>query len=242
MTRHTRRAADIGVIGCDACGLVVTLCSDGDDKTNECPRCCASLRKRPSHRMVGVWLPLLLAMMCYAAALILPVMNVASAGNAAQSSTVVGGIVDLWDRQSYGIAAIIFVAAILVPCAKFLALMAILLSGRLRSPSSRRLRSRIHGFVETFGHWSMLDVVILGLLVSLVQFQSMAALNPMPAVICFSLSVILTMVAAHAFDPRTIWNDQPLSDHARIGPGRRAHWSCGVSAPAAALTRRTDDV
>jgi len=61
--------------------------------------------------------------------------------------------------------------------------------------------------VEFIGRWSMIDVFVVAILASLVQFNLVASINPGIAAICFALSVAFTMQAALAFDPRIIWDD-----------------------------------
>ena len=156
--------------------------------------------------MISVWIPLALGMMCYVPALILPIMSFHSIGQMGGPSTILSGIAGLWEDGSHAIAALIFFASVVVPCMKFTALISLLVSVHRKSPCMRRFRSVIHRLIEAFGYWSMLDVVVVGLLVSLVQFQGVASIDPGPAVIFFSLSVIFSMLASHAFDPRRIWD------------------------------------
>lgn len=199
------RAGTIGVVGCNVCGLV--LAPDVAVRTDGCcPRCQASLRTRGPHWMMSVWIPLVLGMTCYVPALILPIMSFHSIGQMGGPSTILSGIADLWNDGSHAIAVLIFFASVVVPCMKFIALISLLVSAHRKSSSLRRFRSLIHRLIEAFGYWSMLDVVVVGLLVSLVQFQGVASIDPGPAVVFFSLSVIFTMFASHAFDPRRIWD------------------------------------
>ena len=52
----------------------------------------------------------------------------------------------------------------------------------------------------------MVDVFVVALLASTVRFSWIATVRPGPAVLAFALSVIFTMLAARALDPRLIWD------------------------------------
>jgi paraquat-inducible protein A len=53
----------------------------------------------------------------------------------------------------------------------------------------------------------MVDVFVIAILVALVQFGKLAAVYPGLGAISFAAVVILTMFAAHTFDPRLIWDE-----------------------------------
>jgi paraquat-inducible protein A len=73
--------------------------------------------------------------------------------------------------------------------------------------------------VETVGHWSMLDVFVVVLLVGMVHFGVLASVEVEPGLLAFGAVVVATMLASASFDPRLIW---PLPDEAEHnGPLRR---------------------
>jgi len=117
-----------------------------------------------------------------------------------------GGIVGLWSEESYDLAIVVLVASVCLPCVKFAALLWLLVSVHLRATPAMKQRALIHRILELVGHWSMLDVLVVGVVASLVQFQALGEINPRLGIYLFGLSVILTMLAAHQFDPRLIWD------------------------------------
>jgi paraquat-inducible protein A len=50
------------------------------------------------------------------------------------------------------------------------------------------------------------DVFVVAILVSVVQLGSLMSITPGPAALAFAGVVILTMLAAHTFDQRLIWD------------------------------------
>ena len=62
--------------------------------------------------------------------------------------------------------------------------------------------------VEGIGRWSMLDVFVLAVLVSLVKLQRLATVLPGPGLWAFTAVVVFTLLASASFDPQLIWEDE----------------------------------
>ena len=57
------------------------------------------------------------------------------------------------------------------------------------------------------GRWSMVDVFVLSVLVVLVRLGQFSTISPGRGAVAFAAVVVLTMFAAHSFDPRLIWDN-----------------------------------
>jgi len=123
-----------------------------------------------------------------------------------RKDTILSGVVHLWVSGSWFVAAIVFVASIVVPLFKIIALALLLISVQRRSTRWIPQRARLYRLVEAVGRWSMLDIFVVTLLAALVQIRSLAIVKAGPAAIAFGAVVVLTMLAAMAFDPRLIWD------------------------------------
>jgi paraquat-inducible protein A len=74
--------------------------------------------------------------------------------------------------------------------------------------------------VEFIGRWSMLDIFVIALLGSYVNFSFLTSIHTAPAATYFCLVVITTMLAAITFDPRLMW-DLTQKDTTRIDAAER---------------------
>ena len=72
-------------------------------------------------------------------------------------------------------------------------------------------RARLYRLIDFIGRWSMVDIYVGGLLVSLVRFPPFATVTPGPAAIAFGAVVVLTIMASRSFDPRLLWDEAPPS-------------------------------
>jgi paraquat-inducible protein A len=56
----------------------------------------------------------------------------------------------------------------------------------------------------------MIDVFVVATLVGLVRMGNLMSVVPGPAAVSFAAVVVLTMLAAMAFDPRLLWDGAQL--------------------------------
>jgi paraquat-inducible protein A len=200
----SRAAAELGLLACGTCGLVSRAPAAS---AAACPRCRTPLALRKPASIAHCWAYLVAAMALYVPANTLPIMYTSSLFGSSED-TIMSGILFLWDSGSYYLALIVFVASIVVPLAKMIALAALLASVQLGWRSRRAERARLYRLVESIGRWSMLDIFVMALLVALVQLSALAAVRAGPAAPAFGAVVVLTMAAAQSFDPRLIWDER----------------------------------
>ena len=61
--------------------------------------------------------------------------------------------------------------------------------------------------MKFIGKWSMVDVFVVAVLSALIKMGKVLSIYPGTASLSFCATVILTMLAANSFDPRTLWSD-----------------------------------
>ncbi len=202
------RASELGLIGCHVCGLV---CRDSGRDDTDCPRCGAALHRRKPSTYVRSWALLAAAFMFYIPANVLPIMRTVSLGDV-DDNTILSGVVELWVKGSPGLAVIVFSASIVVPMLKFFAMTVLLIGAQRHTDWAQLQRAKLYRLVEFIGYWSMLDVFVVALLTALVRFNVLSSVEPLPGVIFFGLTVVLTMLASISFDPRLTWDDRNTHD------------------------------
>lgn len=196
-------AAGFGLNACHTCGLISR--SPLGMHATRCPRCGAAVHKRKPDSIARTWALLIAAYILFIPANLLPVMNTGSI-TGTQQDTIISGVVFLWINGSWPLAVLVFFASIVVPMVKLIALTFLLVSVQ-RGSSWRPLeRTKLYRFLEFIGRWSMLDIYVITILVALVHLQSLATVTAGPGAIAFGAVVVLTILAAMAFDPRLIWD------------------------------------
>lgn len=192
-----------GALACPRCALVMRRPVQG--VSCRCPRCGAALAARRPRSLARTWAFLLAAAVLYLPANLLPIMNTRTLV-ADRHDTILVGVVFLWNEGTPHLAAIVFLASIVVPLVKMGALAYLAWTvqrGSIRGPQERL---GVYRLVEAVGRWSMLDVFVVALMAALVRMGVMANVTAGPGAAAFGAVVVLTMFAALSFDPRLIWD------------------------------------
>lgn len=198
-----------GLLGCECCGLVSASRSHGAAR---CPRCGFALHARKPDSLQRTSAYLVAAVALYVPANTLPIMVTDSFVTGRESHTILGGIIELWQGGSWELAVIVFIASIAVPILKIAALALLVVTARRRSRWRQAERASLYRLIETVGHWSMLDVFVVVLLVGMVQFGAFASVEPAAGLLAFGAVVVMTMLASASFDPRLIWPEAVADD------------------------------
>jgi len=196
------------LLPCHSCGLVSRRTVAGSRLI--CPRCGVPLQARIPRSLSRTWAFLVSAMLLYVPANLLPIMHVVSFGQA-RSDTILSGAQYLLQLGMWPLALIVFVASVLVPVTKIVILVYLLVTVHLRIRTRPMDRLWLYRFTEFVGRWSMVDVFVVAVLVALVHMGQVAQVEAGLGALFFAAVVILTMLAAHTFDPRLIWdNAEPV--------------------------------
>jgi paraquat-inducible protein A len=192
--------------GCRHCGLVshTPPGAAAGEGAPPCPRCGHALRARKPRSLQRTSAWLIAAAVLYVPANVLSVMATSSVLGR-YTHTLMGGIVELWKADSGGLALIVLVASIVVPVGKIAALALLVVTARRRSLWRQRERAALYRLVDAVGHWSMLDVFVVVVLVGMLRFGPLGGVEPQPGLLAFGAVVVLTVLAASSFDPRLIW-------------------------------------
>ena len=205
------KAADFGLAGCHTCGRVSPV------ELEKCPRCGSRLHLRKPASVQNTIALMLAASALYIPSHLLPVMTLVELGDVTHS-TIMEGMLTFWQSGAYPIALVIFTASILIPLLKILALswLCAAATGKVR-PSPQTL-GKIYWFTELLGRWSMIDIFVVGILVSVVQLGNYMTITPGPGALAFGGVVMLTMFAAMSFEPRLLWDRLDELEAARNPP------------------------
>ena len=198
-------------IGCHECDLALRVPTSARGVAPRCPRCGAVVHRRKTRSIARCWAFLIAAALCYLPANLYPAMTVVSLGNA-QSDTILSGVIYLLSHGLWPLALVVFVASVVVPLAKLVTLVYLLLSVQSCSRWRPADRTRLYRVTEAIGRWSMVDVYVITILVALVSLGNLATIEAEAGAVFFGAVVVLTLLAAEAFDPRLIWDRAELQD------------------------------
>jgi paraquat-inducible protein A len=198
-------AAGRGLATCGICGLLAPA-QDAEGAATACPRCGTRLHPRRAASIQRTGALLLAAAICYVPANLLPVLLTTSAG-VDEADTILGGVVSLYGSGSWILALVVLVASLVIPAAKIVVLTWLLAVASRRRPATHpRDCTRLYRLVGLVGRWSMLDVFVAGFVIAVLQWGPFLSERSGPGLPFFAATVVLTMLAAMAFDPRLVWD------------------------------------
>ncbi|MBA1275985.1 paraquat-inducible protein A [Stutzerimonas azotifigens] len=203
------RAIDAGLLLCHECHQ---LNRQTETDNQSCLRCGARIHPRRPNSLGRTWALLITAALLYLPANLLPIMTVRSLGQGTPD-TIMSGVITLVQHGMLPIAAVVFVASIVVPTFKLVGIGLLLVSVQRHQQLSPRQRIFMFRFIEWIGRWSMLDIFVIAILVAVVNFGSLASVEAGFGAVAFASVVILTMLAALTFDPRLIWDNTETPEH-----------------------------
>ncbi|NYT70135.1 paraquat-inducible protein A [Pusillimonas noertemannii] len=192
---------------CHACGFVQSAPAPGGHEP--CRRCGARVHRRKPESFSRAWAFVIAAAVLYIPANVLPVMIIHTP-TGASPHTILSGVIEFWRLGSWDLALIVFVASVVVPLTKLLALSVLMLRRRRwRGRIIQRQRTRLYELVEFVGQWSMLDVFVVVLLSAMANFPGFSQITAGGGAVAFGAVVILTIFAAMSYDPRLGWDADP---------------------------------
>ncbi|CNK56413.1 PqiA family integral membrane protein [Yersinia pseudotuberculosis] len=175
------------------------------DSHGRCPRCHTPLRHRRRHSLQKTWAALIAAIVLLLPANLLPI-SIVYANGARIEDTIFSGVVSLASSGNFPIAAVVFIASVLVPFTKVIVLITLLLSIHLKTQHSLKTRMRLLRLITWIGRWSMLDLFVIALMMSLINRDQLFSFTMGPAAFYFGSAVILTILAVEWLDSRLIWD------------------------------------
>jgi len=168
-----------------------------------CPRCDKELWRHRTDSLNRTFALTVAALVLYVVANTVPMLGLSAVGHQA-FTTVFGGVQQLWHDGQPIVAVLVFFAAILSPALQIVFLFLIVLgSRRERAPAWVGALLRHVPFTRT---WSMIEVMMLGVLVALTKIADYATV--IPGVALFTLFALVVLLAAmqSCFDPREVWS------------------------------------
>ena len=142
----------------------------------------------------------------YVPANFLPVMTITLTGQV-ESLTVMGGVVELYETGLVPVAAVVFLASVVVPVVKLVSLSWLL--GLHGSEVNQSRRMKVHLFLIRIGTWAMVDIFLLSILVAVGQLGILASVQAEAGALFFAAMIICTLYAADIYKTHMIWQ-QPM--------------------------------
>ncbi len=195
--------ADASLCGCRHCDLLQRVPALTAGAGAHCPRCDEDIARGPSDS-INRALPLTFAaLIFYIIANSVPMLSLTIVGRFA-STTVSGGAQQLWSDDREIVAALVLFTAVIAPALQIGVMLASLLGARSEHPPRWvGWMLKRYQFAQT---WSMIEVMMLGVLVALVKIADYATVIPGIALFILGALTLLLAAVQATFDPDEVWH------------------------------------
>jgi paraquat-inducible protein A len=199
---YNQAVGDVSLIACPHCDLLQRLPNLASAASVRCPRCNEELWRRREDSLNRTLALAVAAALLYLIANTVPMLGLTVVGREA-STTVIGGALNLWQNGQDIVAILVLFTAVVAPALQIFVTLAIVLGAR-REPAPRWTGTllRHHGTTLT---WSMIEVMMLGVLVALVKIADYAKVIPGTALFVLGGLIVLLAAMQASFEPRVVW-------------------------------------
>ena len=208
------------LVACHDCDLLVEVPVLADRAAAKCPRCEYVIARGAHHTIERTVALSVAALLLFVAANVFPLLTMRTQGNETEA-TIISGSRILWNQGNRGLAALVLVTTFVAPLVHNVLTLYVLipLGFRLKAPAA----ADVFRWLNHIRVWSMAEVFVLGVLVSLVKLADMAEIVPGIALWAMGLLIPVLTASMATLDPDEVWDrldhSKELVEESVEGPG-----------------------
>ena len=191
------------LIACHECDLIHRVKSLPAQGVANCTRCGSVLYRHKPNSIDRTLALSMAGLVLFVLAISFPFLALKMESQHHQTSLITG-IKVLYNQGMQGLAVVVLLTTILAPLAQLLGMFYLLLP--LRHNRIPPQFAPIFRFVRGLQPWSMMEVFMLGILVSVVKLAKMAQILPGVAIFSFLALIVVLAAATVSLDPHEIWH------------------------------------
>ena len=190
------------LILCHDCDLLNRVAEVPSGASARCPRCGGLLDRRVPNSIDRTLALALAGLILFLVANSFPFLAMKMQGQVTDT-TLASGVHALYAADERFVGSLVLFTTIVAPLLQLLLLLSVL--------APLRLGRRVPGMIPMFRllmrieSWSMMEVFLIGILVSLVKLADMAQIVPGIAIWSFALLIPVLAAAAASLDPHLVW-------------------------------------
>lgn len=192
------------LVACHECDLLMPKPDLAAGEKASCPRCGFELFRHTRHVVKRSLALVIAALLLFIPACFLPIMEINVLGQSSLD-TVWSGVLALYEAGGIlqSIAVVVFLSSMVIPLFKLMIQFLVLAS--IRFDTGRSYGLFLYRVYQHMREWGMLEVYLMGILVSIVKLIDIAKPSLGLGLLCF-VSLLLVQVWLEAtMEPHQIW-------------------------------------
>jgi paraquat-inducible protein A len=189
-------------MACHECDLLQHIPALPENGAALCPRCGATLLRSRPNSLERTLALTVAGLALFILANTFPFLSFKVEAQV-RETTLVTGIVTLYQQGLPQLAVVVMLTTVIVPLIQLTGMMYILLP--LTVNRQAPMTMQVFRWVRTLQPWSMMEVFLMGILVSIVKLAKMAKIVPGIAVFAFLALILVMAASATTLDPHVVW-------------------------------------
>ena len=191
------------LIACHECDLLHRVQPLPDGGAARCVRCDALLYYQKKDSLDRTLSLTIAGLVLFIVANTFPFLAMKSKG-LVRETTLITGVKGLYLQGMEALALLVFLTTILVPLVQIACMLYVLVPLKInRVPRNLALVFR---FIRSLQPWAMMEVFMIGILVSMVKLGKMASIVPGLALFSFVVLIFVLAGSVASLDPRIVWD------------------------------------
>ena len=191
------------LIACHECDLLHKIQPLPDGGAARCVRCDALLYYQKKDSLDRTLALSIAGLVLFIVANTFPFLAMKS-GSIVRETTLITGVKGLYLQGMESLALLVFLTSILVPFVHITGMLYVLVPLKFnRVPRNLAL---VYRLIRSLQPWGMMEVFMLGILVSYVKLAKMEKIIPGLAIYSFVVLIFVLAGAAASLDPRIVWD------------------------------------
>jgi paraquat-inducible protein A len=191
------------LIACHECDLIHRVKPLPQKGIANCVRCGSVLYRDKPNSLERTLALSLAGLVLFVLANYFPFLALKS-GSQFHQTNLITGIIVLYNQGMQALAAVVLLTTVVAPAAQLLGMLYLLLP--LRQNRIPPKFAPVFRFMRGLQPWSMMEVFMLGILVSVVKLAKMAQIVPGIAIFSFFALIVVLTAATVTLDPHDLWH------------------------------------
>jgi paraquat-inducible protein A len=210
----------MSLIACHDCDLIHRVDAVLEGSIAKCSRCGAVLHQHKRDSLERTLALTVAGIILFVVANAFPFLGF-KLGAQVHETVLITGVRELYLQGMWILATVVLLTTIVMPAAQMIGLLYVLIPLKLnRIPWKLR---EVFRFIQSLRPWAMMEVFMLGILVSIVKLAKMATIVPGIAVFAFMALIFVLAASLAVLDPHAVWERIKIQESTRGNPVARAY-------------------
>ncbi|PXW84944.1 paraquat-inducible protein A [Nitrosomonas sp. Nm84] len=198
----------VSLMACHECDLLLRVDHSFEEGVVKCPRCAAVLLKHKRHSLDLTLAYTMAGLILFAISNVFPIIGFQFERQSTET-ILLSGVQELLDQNMRLLAGLVFITTILAPFTLLVTLLYVFLP--LKFNRIAPYTAEVFRFTSALRPWSMMEVFMLGILVSVVKLVAIATIIPGVALWSFGILIFVLAATTSSLDPDLVWEKLELT-------------------------------